>query len=469
MPVRSRGSLLAGTAALAGLIAAGLGCQSSYTDHDSFAIPKTPPVPPIGSLLTHRDNPALPTGYPAQPVFTYGPAPSPNPFARPLTLRPVPVAPAMPIQREVIASTWSPVQRVSAEQPVTGPDLQGNSTATPVGAPPERLVGLTSMPLRPQIPDVNGPVLEGGDSAPPGNIVLPPPRPLGSPLSMAIVPGGAMPPGHAFPDVPREFEKMALPSYVVEPPDILLIQASRRITLPLQPLEGQHLVAPDGTVNLGVYGKLRVTGLTIEQVADAVAARLLEIMPGLLRDVSDTDQQGHEKKGTKGKYLKEFRQDFSSLELVKKELQVDVLVYNSKFYYVITDGGGYGQQVYPIPIRGNEMVLDALANINGLPAVASKKRVWVARATRAGQPPKILPVDWQAVTKCGSSATNFQLYPGDRVYVDSNHLIKADSFLAKLYSPIQRTFGVTLLGAATVNTIKGTSSGLGLGAAGLFR
>jgi hypothetical protein len=53
--------------------------------------------------------------------------------------------------------------------------------------------------------------------------------------------------------------------------------------------------------------------------------------------------------------------------------------------------------------------------------------------------------------------------------VDSNTLIKADSFLAKLYSPILRTFGVTLLGASTVNTIKlGSTGGVG-GGLGLIR
>ena len=71
------------------------------------------------------------------------------------------------------------------------------------------------------------------------------------------------------------------------------------------------------------------------------------------------------------------------MELVKKEMQVDVLSYNSKYYYVITDGGGYGQQVYPFLVTGNETVLDALAKVNGLPAVADKRKIWVARATRA--------------------------------------------------------------------------------------
>ncbi len=473
MPVRSRGSLLAPTAAFAGLIVAGIGCYSSPADHDSFSIPHTPPQSghflSNSGLLASHGNPAMPVAYPAvdqaQPMMQYATTPSPSPGARPIILQSVPITQPAPANREVIASSWSPVQRVSAEQPVTGPDMQGSSTPVAANTPaiPARL------PMGSPTPAGNGPVLDGGDGMPPGSMMLPAPRPLGSPMPVAVAPDGVMPPPHPYPNVPREFEKMALPPYVVEPPDILLIQASNRITLRLQAIQGQHLVGPDGTVNLGIYGKVRVAGLTLEQVADAVAARLLEIMPGLLRGVPEYDPKtDKEKSGTEGAYVKDWRRDFSSLELVKKELQVDVLVYSSKFYYVITDGGGYGQQVYPFPIKGNETVLDALANVNGLPAVASKKRVWVARATRAGQPPKILPVDWMAVAKCGSGETNYQLFPGDRVYVDSNNLIKADTFLSKLYSPVLRTLGVTLLGAATVNSIKGTSSGLG-GGAGLIR
>ncbi len=506
MPVRIRGSLLAGTAALAGLLLAGLGCHSSYSDHDSFAIPNSPPHANAGPLF-RRGTTTTQAGYPAVPVNQNGPAPSFDPAARPITLQPVPTTQAPVNKREVIASSWSPVQRVSAEQPVSGPDSQrlipvaqtGSARLTPIpnasgappvanapgsppvayapgsppvayapGSPPAAFSSGAPMPIGSPMPVGNGPILDNGDPVAPGSIVLPQPRPLGSPAPV-VVHDGAAPLPTPYPNVPREFEKMALPPYVVEPPDILLIQASDRITLRLQRIQGQHMVGPDGTVNLGIYGKVRVAGLTLEQVADAVAARLLEIMPGLLKSVPELDDKGNEKRGTEGAYVKEWQREFTALELIKKELQVDVLSYNSKFYYVITDGGGYGQQVYPWPITGNETVLDALAKINGLPAVASKKRVWVARATRPGQPQKILPVDWMAVTKCGESATNYQLFPGDRVYVDSNHLIKADTFLSKLYSPIQRTLGITLLGGATVNTLKGTSSGLGLGAAGLIR
>jgi polysaccharide export outer membrane protein len=254
---------------------------------------------------------------------------------------------------------------------------------------------------------------------------------------------------------------MALPPYVVEPPDILLIQASDRITLQLQRIEGQHLVTPDGTINLGIYGKVRVAGLTLEQVADAVAARLLEVMPGLARGQREVDPET----GKEGKEIV-WRDRFSTIEMIKKEMQVDVLSYASKYYYVITDGGGYGQQVYPFLITGNETVLDAIARINGLPAVATKKKIWVARATRPGQPPKILPVDWCGVAMRGEAATNYQLFPGDRVFVQSDAWIRIDTWLAKRLSPYLRGVGATLLTASTVNTIKnGGSSGAGLGSA----
>jgi polysaccharide export outer membrane protein len=357
---------------------------------------------------------------------------------------------------QVIASSWQPVQRVSAEQPESMPELNGNTPPTSARLTPTPVS--SGAPVASRMPLGADPALELGN----GN-VLPQPRPLAESAPPPLVAhAGPLPPTHdGGLNVPREFDKMALPPYVVEPPDILLIQASDRITLArLQAIEGQHLVTPDGTVNLGIYGKVRVAGLTLDQVADAVAARLLEVLPGLAGSLKPED-----KKDTTD-YKKEWQREFSTIELIKKEMQVDVLSYASKYYYVITDGGGYGQQVYPFLITGNETVLDAIARVNGLPAVATKKKIWVARATRPGQPPKILPVDWCGVAQRGEAATNFQLFPGDRVFVQSDAWIRTDTWLAKRLSPLLRGFGATLLGASTVNTIKnGGSSGAGLGGA----
>src|SRR5262249_49489986 len=67
-------------------------------------------------------------------------------------------------------------------------------------------------------------------------------------------PGMEQPPfgpvGHEDP-VPRELRKVTLPPYVIEAPDILLVEAP---ALKDQPVRGQHLVRPDGTINVGIYG-----------------------------------------------------------------------------------------------------------------------------------------------------------------------------------------------------------------------
>jgi polysaccharide export outer membrane protein len=231
--------------------------------------------------------------------------------------------------------------------------------------------------------------------------------------------------------VPRELHKMSLPAYTVEPPDILLIESSRG--LPTQPVRGQHLVRPDGTVNLGIYGSVYVTGLTLEQVKAVVAPAI----------ASRLDKAVLAKNPVK-----------------PEDVNVDVLAYNSRVYYVITDGAGYGEQVVRVPVTGNETVLDAIAQINGLPAVSSKKHIWVARRTPGHGPDQILPVDWCGITQRGESGTNYQLFPGDRVYVKAQKIITIDATIAKVLSPIERLLGVTLLASETVNSIRGTGSGV---------
>jgi polysaccharide export outer membrane protein len=134
---------------------------------------------------------------------------------------------------------------------------------------------------------------------------------------------------------------------------------------------------------------------------------------------------------------------------------VDVMAFNSKSYYIITDGAGNGAQLFSFPIVGSETVLDALAKVNGLPQVASRHCIWIARRSPNGGPEQILPVDWDGTVMMGSAQTNYQVLPGDRIYVHSQCLISVDNFLAKLLSPVERVFGVILLGSSTVNEVSG--------------
>jgi polysaccharide export outer membrane protein len=260
--------------------------------------------------------------------------------------------------------------------------------------------------------------------------------------------------------VPVELEKITLPPYVIEAPDNLLIQVfvkarvpvdekdkvpgpplppddkapTREVAapLPIQDVSGSFLVRIDGTVGLGFWGSVPVAGLTLEQAAMGIRHHLLQ-------------QES----------LRPYRIQPDNLIVI-----VDVLAYNSKRYYVILDGGGFGEQVYPFPIFGSETVMDAVANVNGLHAVASKRNIWVARRTpHPGQPWQILPVDWIGITQHGIAATNYQIMPGDRVYVKAQRLVTVDTALARIISPIERVFGVVLLGTTTVNQINGRGFG----------
>ena len=198
-------------------------------------------------------------------------------------------------------------------------------------------------------------------------------------------------------------------------------------TTGMQPITGEHLVSPDGTVNLGTYGLVYVAGMTVEEAKTAIEAQL-------------------------AKYLDH------------PQISASVFAYNSKVYYVVTQGGPQGDQVARLPITGNETVLDAIANIQGLSRLSSKN-IWIARPAPGGMScDLILPVNWREVTAGAATATNYQVLPGDRIFVAENKLVAIDGMLQQMIAPFERIFGVTLLGTQTIQTINRFPLGIsGLG------
>jgi polysaccharide biosynthesis/export protein len=242
--------------------------------------------------------------------------------------------------------------------------------------------------------------------------------------------------------VPTELNKIQLPPYVIEAPDVLLIDVytlpkekgqPATVLLP-QPIGGQHLIRPDGYVNLGIWGSVSVTGLTTEQAKERIRGHVFEKMK--------TDPVINQWGNTVDDPAKLF-------------VAVDVLVYNSKVYYVITDGAGYGEQMASFPIQGNETVMDALAKIGGLPSLGSKQSIWIARRTPfPGQPEQILHFDYVGATQHALTTTNYQIFPGDRIYIRAERVFRVDGFLQKMLTPVERLLGVTLLGSSAVNSIR---------------
>ncbi|MGC4006117.1 MAG: polysaccharide biosynthesis/export family protein [Pirellulales bacterium] len=181
----------------------------------------------------------------------------------------------------------------------------------------------------------------------------------------------------------------------------------------LQQIFGQHQVAPDGTINLGIYGTIPITGLTVEQATETINTHL-------------------------EKYLE------------NPSISLDIYSYSSKKFYVVIAGAGTGDSINSFPCTGSDTVLDAIALVQGTGQFSNKK-IWIARPGPGGAGcDQVLPVDYDAIVRGGSAATNYQIFPGDRVYFEDSKMIAFTNRMNRVLDPIQRVFGFALLGANAV-------------------
>jgi polysaccharide biosynthesis/export protein len=357
------------------------------------------------------------------------------------------------------------------------------------------------------------PILGSAYLQTPQRPVLYPPNPQGnSGILQASFAGQAMPgqgedimvdPGLGMPGqfvqpmsppMPRELAQVAHAPHRVAAPDILLIEALRLVpkgpyrlepmevlqiealdVLPKQEIKGVYMISPEGKVNLGfTYGSVMVGGLSIEQAQAAIRSHLAPITKGAPTvNVGLVQMRGMQ--NIKGEHLvrpdgtislgmygsvyvagmtlgqvKAVVENHLGAYLVNPQVSVDVLAYNSRKIYIIADGAGYGQQVIALPATGNETVLDAISKVNGLPAVASLKKIWVSRPSPAGAPcSTVLPVDWKAITQAGRTETNYQLLPNDRIYISANCLIEIYNYIDMAIAPVERVLGVLWLASNT--------------------
>lgn len=255
------------------------------------------------------------------------------------------------------------------------------------------------------------------------------------------------------PGTPTEMNPVPL-EYRIRPPDVLLIDSLKGLVH--APVNGPYTVRPDGTVGIGIYGSAAVTGLTIEEARPVIARTIFSKMAQAPYQIPEKDDKGNVLKGKDGKPIMTTITP-PTFEEVLKNLNVNILAYNSSFYYVIIDAAGLGEQVYRFPVTGHETVLDGISLIGGLQAFSSKK-IWVARKNVG---PSLhesrLPVDWKAIAEGGETNTNWQVMPGDRIYVKADPVRRFNNNLQKFLEAPKEILGVTLLGSQTVNSIKSGS------------
>jgi len=283
----------------------------------------------------------------------------------------------------------------------------------------------------------------------------------------------SVPTDAAAADMPHEGAMISLPTYRVEPPDILQVGLVNMVpkppyrigrhdvlnirvtgTLLDQPINNNYLVEAEGTVILGpAYGRVAVAGLTVEEAEKAVQKKLELILTRPQVSVELSRSSGLQPvKGTyligpdgtinlrtygsvhvAGKTLAEVRETLEkhfARWFQSPEITVEVASYNSKVYYVIIQTLRAGSNVFRVPSTGKETVLDALAQARGLRILPATK-IWVARLAADGKE-ATLPIDFDAIAQGRDTTTNYQLMPGDRVFVSGADLVETNQSMVSL-------------------------------------
>jgi polysaccharide biosynthesis/export protein len=227
---------------------------------------------------------------------------------------------------------------------------------------------------------------------------------------LAILTGCATTPGQALPFVPepqrlldsakdmraanpqpapwpRELNKTLLPPFVVEPGDGLLVQPAE-LDSPVR-LPGDQTVMPDGTIDLGKYGRIAVAGKTLEVIE------------------------------------KDVRQAIEAVTKDAGAITVRLVNRQSKVYYVLGEVNAPGS----FPINGRETVLDGIIAAGGVNHQAAQRNIILSRPTTPDGCRIVLPICYRQIVQLGDTSTNYQLMPGDRIFVPSRTTCE------KLFSP----------------------------------
>ncbi len=236
-------------------------------------------------------------------------------------------------------------------------------------------------------------------------------------------------------NIPRELAKSSMPDYVVEPPDIIVVEVLE--ALPGRPITGERLVRPDGKISLGFYGEVYVAGLTTSEIKEKIILHLREYISdetlGLAVFDPKTNDFIEKKPGETSRVF------------------VDVASFNSKVYYVQGDIAVPGR----LPITGNETVLDAINYAGGLIPTASTVNIRLVRPAPPGACcEQLLPVNYAAIINAGDTTTNYQMMPGDRLVVYRDPIVRTTVFIDRIAAPFNSVLNTIFQYSFTARGVK---------------
>ncbi len=189
------------------------------------------------------------------------------------------------------------------------------------------------------------------------------------------------------PPVPRELAMELQPPHVVVPGDTLLVQPVE-LDAPVR-LPPDQPVQPDGTIDLGQYGRPVVAGMMLPQVE--------KVVTDLVRAKEKEDAP----------------------------MTVRLLSKPSKVFYVLGEVNAPGA----FPITGSDTVLSGITQAGGPTRRASEQNIVLSRPTQPEGCRIVLPVCYTNIVQLGDTTTNYQLQPGDRIFIPSKGMF--EDFLAR--------------------------------------
>jgi protein involved in polysaccharide export with SLBB domain len=183
--------------------------------------------------------------------------------------------------------------------------------------------------------------------------------------------------------VSRELAMELLPTHIIEPGDTLLVQPVE-LDAPVR-LPPDQPVQPDGTIDLGKYGRPVVAGKTLADVEVIV------------------------------------RDALRAKEKTAPAVTVRLLAKPGTVFYVLGEVNAPGA----FPITGHDTVLSAITQAGGPTRRASEQNVLLARPTTPEGCRLVYPVCYTDIVQLGDTTTNYQLRPGDRVFVPSKGTLES--------------------------------------------
>jgi len=236
--------------------------------------------------------------------------------------------------------------------------------------------------------------------------------------------------------VPKELEKQALGTYIVEIGDTLLVEPVKfdaTIRLP-----GDQIVKPDGHISLGEFGRFYAANKTLEQIQLEIQSTIdRKIRSEKLDAFNETEAPGQADSddlefATTSRRLKLVQQDDESIsddeekrllqlekeisdEIDKNQVSVRLINWESKKFFVLGEVNSPGSFTF----SGNETVLDAIVEAGGLASNANRHQIIVARPTTCDSCRIVMKVCFDQVVQLGDASTNYQIQPGDRIFIPS--------------------------------------------------